>query len=119
MQASAWPQTGPVKMVSVTENPVLGSTEEWDFFNFTVDGHPIHLHLVRFEVVARCVPIGTVPVAGVGVLPWETGFKDTVIALPGQVTRIKATFDIAGLYVWHCHIVEHEDNEMMRPYVVQ
>jgi (2Fe-2S) ferredoxin len=43
------------------------------------------------------------------------GYKDTVIALPGQITRIKATFDKAGLYVWHCHIVEHEDNEMMRP----
>ncbi len=48
--------------------------------------------------------------------PWETGFKDTVIAYPGQVTRIKATFATPGQYVWHCHIVEHEDNEMMRPY---
>ena len=48
----------------------------------------------------------------------ETGYKDTVIAYPGEVTRLKATFDIAGLYVWHCHIVEHEDNEMMRPYCV-
>jgi spore coat protein A len=49
---------------------------------------------------------------------WEAGFKDTVVAYPGQVTRIKATFDIAGRYVWHCHIVDHEDNEMMRPYRV-
>ena len=48
--------------------------------------------------------------------PWETGFKDTVIAYPGQVTRVKATFANAGQYVWHCHIVEHEDNEMMRPF---
>jgi len=48
--------------------------------------------------------------------PGETGFKDTVIAYPGQVTRVKAKFDNAGQYVWHCHIVEHEDNEMMRPY---
>ena len=46
--------------------------------------------------------------------PWETGLKDTVIAYPGEVTRIKATFDKPGLYVWHCHILEHEDNEMMR-----
>ena len=46
----------------------------------------------------------------------ERGYKDTVIAYPGQVTRVRAIFDIAGLYVWHCHIVEHEDNEMMRPY---
>ena len=50
---------------------------------------------------------------------WETGFKDTVIAYPGEVTRIKASFDLAGRYVWHCHIVEHEDHEMMRPFVVQ
>ncbi len=110
-------QSGTVKMVNVTEAPVQNSTEEWDIYNFTVDGHPIHLHLVRFEVVARA-PFGTVPVAGVGVLPGEKGFKDTVIAYPGQITRIKARFDIPGLYVWHCHIVEHEDNEMMRPYVV-
>ena len=48
--------------------------------------------------------------------PWETGFKDTVIAYPGQVTRIRARFGTAGQFVWHCHIVEHEDNEMMRPY---
>ena len=47
---------------------------------------------------------------------WETGFKDTVIAYPGEVTRVRATFAQPGQFVWHCHIVEHEDNEMMRPY---
>ena len=47
---------------------------------------------------------------------WESGVKDTVIAYPGEVTRIKATFNNPGQFVWHCHIVEHEDNEMMRPY---
>jgi bilirubin oxidase len=49
---------------------------------------------------------------------WETGFKDTVIAYPGEITRIKGKFDLPGRYAWHCHIVEHEDNEMMRPYRV-
>ena len=48
--------------------------------------------------------------------PWETGVKDTVIAYPGQVTRVRAQFNNPGQFVWHCHIVEHEDNEMMRPY---
>jgi FtsP/CotA-like multicopper oxidase with cupredoxin domain len=48
--------------------------------------------------------------------PAETGFKDTVIAYPGQVTRVRARFNHPGQFVWHCHIVEHEDNEMMRPY---
>ena len=50
--------------------------------------------------------------------PDEAGLKDTVIAYPGQITRVKATFDIPGLFVWHCHIVDHEDNEMMRPFAV-
>ena len=47
---------------------------------------------------------------------WESGVKDTVIAYPGEVTRIRARFSNPGQFVWHCHIVEHEDNEMMRPY---
>jgi spore coat protein A, manganese oxidase len=49
---------------------------------------------------------------------WETGLKDTVIAYPGEVTRVRGRFDVEGLFVWHCHIVEHEDNEMMRPYAI-
>jgi hypothetical protein len=49
---------------------------------------------------------------------WETGYKDTVIAYPGEITRVKALYDLPGFYVWHCHIVEHEDNEMMRPFHV-
>ena len=48
----------------------------------------------------------------------ETGFKDTIVAYPGEVTRIKARFESPGRFVWHCHILEHEDNEMMRPIVV-
>lgn len=113
-------QSGAVLTVNVTETPVLGSTETWEMYNFTVDAHPIHLHLVRFQVVNREIfdPLFGIPGTITPPEPWETGYKDTVIAYPGQITRVKATFDIAGLYVWHCHIVEHEDNEMMRPYVV-
>jgi len=112
-------QDGSTREVMVTENPDLNAIEQWDIYNFTVDAHPIHLHLVRFEVVSRTAIPGVLPApVPVGVLPWEAGFKDTVIAYPGEITRVKARFDIAGLYVWHCHIVEHEDNEMMRPYVV-
>jgi FtsP/CotA-like multicopper oxidase with cupredoxin domain len=108
---------GAVLTANVTENPSLGDTEEWNIYNFTVDAHPIHLHLVRFEVVGRTLFGGTPSTKG-SVQPWETGYKDTVIAYPGEITTVKAKFDIPGLYVWHCHIVEHEDNEMMRPYVV-
>jgi FtsP/CotA-like multicopper oxidase with cupredoxin domain len=106
--------SGPVD-VWVTENPALDATEEWDIYNFTEDAHPIHLHLVRFEVVKRQDFAGD---EVRGPEPWESGFKDTVIAYPGEITTVKALFDIEGLYVWHCHIVEHEDNEMMRPYYV-
>ncbi|WP_020674768.1 multicopper oxidase domain-containing protein [Geopsychrobacter electrodiphilus] len=108
-------------MSPITENPQLGAEETWEIYNFTVDGHPIHLHLVRFQVEGRQLldpltmqPVGTMTPA----TPSEAGWKDTVLAYPGEVTRIRATFDKEGLYVWHCHIVEHEDNEMMRPYYV-
>jgi FtsP/CotA-like multicopper oxidase with cupredoxin domain len=99
---------------AITENPALGATEVWELHNFTEDAHPIHIHEVRFEVVNRELFGG----APYGPEPWETGFKDTVIAYPGEITRVKATFKVPGLFVWHCHIVEHEDNEMMRPYFI-
>jgi FtsP/CotA-like multicopper oxidase with cupredoxin domain len=107
-----------VNMIPVTENPTVGATETWEMFNFTADAHPIHLHLVRFEVLGREAIGGGPSIVGNDPQPWESGFKDTVISYPGEITRVKAKFDIEGLYVWHCHIVEHEDNEMMRPYVV-
>ncbi len=103
----------------ITENPAVGGVEEWAMYNVTEDAHPIHVHLVQFEVVGREAFGGGTSVAGSNdPLPWETGFKDTVIAYPGEITRVKARFDTPGFYVWHCHIVEHEDNEMMRPYHV-
>jgi spore coat protein A, manganese oxidase len=109
----------------VTENPAVGATEVWEFYNATGDAHPIHIHERTFAVLDRQnivvdeqdetvrVAEGSVPLSPEA---WESGFKDTVIAYPGQVTRVKATFDTPGQFVWHCHILEHEDNEMMRPY---
>jgi spore coat protein A len=97
----------------ITENPAVGATEVWEMHNFTEDAHPIHIHEILFEVVDR-QPFGG-PVRPPEL--WEAGArKDTVIAYPGEITRVKATFDRSGLFVWHCHIVEHEDHEMMRPY---
>jgi len=104
----------------VTETPALHSTEVWEIYNFTEDGHPIHIHQVQFQVLNR-QPFDTTapgaPTSGAARPPeaFETGFKDTLVALPGEITRVKSTFDIAGRYVWHCHIIDHEDNEMMRP----
>ncbi|MDD5642707.1 MAG: multicopper oxidase [Syntrophales bacterium] len=165
----------------MTELPQVGSTEEWEIINLTGDAHPIHLHLVQFQVMNRqtyddvtyttdyeaLFPLGAA-IDGYGPpgnynqlnadgaiggnpavssyltgvveppLPQERGWKDTVIAYPSQVTRIISRWapqDIAinGVrpgenkyvfnptygpgYVWHCHILDHEDNEMMRPYL--
>ena len=111
----------------VSENPAVATTEVWEFFNFTADAHPMHVHEVAFEVVNRESlvldeeseePVQPVQLTGDVRSPeaWESGFKDTVVAYPGEVTRIRAKFDTPGQFVWHCHIVEHEDNEMMRPY---
>jgi len=126
----------------ITENPMVGDTEIWRIINLTEDSHPIHLHLVMFQVIDRTPfnaedyaeaqedwidggkigdppdPLDFDPGDLIDPNSWEEGWKDTVIANPGEVTRIIATFDVEGLYVWHCHILEHEDNEMMRPYYV-
>ena len=121
-----------------TENPALGGTEIWEIYNATGDAHPVHLHLVKFEVLDRFEftadlveqPVqqhnGAVGegfrleniIVGAPVLPMaeyvENAPKDLVTALPGQMVRIKTTFDKPGRYVWHCHILSHEDHEMMR-----
>jgi FtsP/CotA-like multicopper oxidase with cupredoxin domain len=177
----------------LSEVPNEGETEIWEIVNLTIDGHPIHLHLVQFQLLSRqsfnknkyaktyaaAFPGGFDYTTGMTVapgifipafgpplnnntgnpralggnpditpflqgpvmppLPQENGWKDTVMMLPGQVTRIIVRFaptdqgtalapnlkgfpfDPAALgrgYVWHCHIVDHEDNEMMRPYEV-
>ena len=109
----------------VTENPQQGTTEIWELYNATGDAHPMHIHEVFFEVVNRQPIFVDEDERRVQLVPgsepvppelWEQGLKDTVIAYPGQVTRVRMTFKSSGQFVWHCHIVEHEDNEMMRPY---
>jgi spore coat protein A len=112
----------------ITETPVLNSTEIWTLINPTDDSHPIHLHLVRFQILDRrrfetstYMSKRELKFTGEPVPPdpSEAGWKDTVRAEPGMATRIIVHFEgYAGRYVWHCHILEHEDNEMMRPYQV-
>lgn len=98
----------------ITEDPALGATEVWEIHNLTKDGHPIHIHEVQFQVVDRQRE-GQTPRPPE---PWERGFKDTVVAYPNAITRVKVRFDQPGRYMWHCHMLEHEDNEMMRPFRV-
>lgn len=112
----------------VTEKPVLDSTEIWSLVNLTDDAHPIHLHLVRFQILDRRPfdlfaynATREIKYTGAAIAPDanEAGWKDTVRADAGTVTRIIIRFEgFTGRYVWHCHLLEHEDNEMMRPYEV-
>ncbi|MEN8802425.1 MAG: multicopper oxidase domain-containing protein, partial [Thiogranum sp.] len=106
----------------ITTNPALDATEAWEFQNFSADAHPVHIHLVKFNVNGRSAlgggpTVGGDPLNG-GINAWENGWKDTVISYPGESTTVTSNFDVPGLYVWHCHIVEHEDNEMMVPFCV-
>ncbi len=165
----------------MTELPRVGSTEVWEIINTTADAHPIHIHLVQFQLINRQMfnvtqyrqtydalfpggvfipgfgppnPYNTPNAAGAvggnpdvapnlqnGIqlpLPEEAGWKDTFKMFPGQVTRVVVRFTpqanpagttVAGTnyfpfdpttgpgYMVHCHILDHEDNEMMRPYI--
>ena len=111
----------------VTETTKLGSSEIWSLVNLTDDTHPIHLHHVRFQVMDRrsfdrdvyLLQNATLRFTGdvLGPNPNETGWKDVVQCPPNMVTRIHISFDgFAGRYLWHCHVQEHEANNMMRPY---
>jgi spore coat protein A len=143
----------------VTETPTVDTVEDWVIINDTVDMHPMHLHLVDFEVIEKgsiapgaYTPAdgdGEMPTVAIGglrpnaepgldpiadsapadsayrVQPQEMGQKDTVRVPPADdvtesqgYVRIRAKFDIIGTYMWHCHILAHEDHEMMRPFRV-
>ena len=112
----------------VSEFVKLDSIEIWSLINLTEDTHPIHLHMVRFQILDRqsfsiddYLSDETLRSTGPVLAPaaHEMGWKDVVQCPPGTVTRIIVPFNgYAGKYLWHCHILEHEANDMMRPYVV-
>ena len=123
----------------ITENPQVGDTEIWEYYNTTGDAHPIHMHLVDFRILSRQKFSGTITpktntdgstggvldeasirLLGAPKIPTaeEAGKKDTAKMFPGEVTRVIAKFKRPGEYVWHCHILSHEDHEMMRPWYV-
>ena len=114
-----------------------GTTEVWRIYNFTADTHPIHFHLVNVQVLSRqpFKLLGGIPTpsgAQRGPDPSELGWKETVKMHPGEITNILMKFDLPSVpftvppsprtggneYVWHCHILEHEEHDMMRPLVV-
>lgn len=130
----------------VTETPALGTSEVWEIYNFTPAAHPIHLHLTQFQVLGRSriafmdadgdgVPddvrgpggptVGgdpatddVVELAPLPLGPMDVGWQDTDWVGPGEAIKIVALFDTPGEYVWHCHMLSHEDNDMMRPFIV-
>jgi spore coat protein A len=98
----------------VSEILTLGQPEIWEISNSTGDDHPIHLHLEAFQILGRSGPTGEIPLA-----PHELGWEDTVAVFDGQSVRIMVKYEkFAGTFVWHCHLLEHEDHEMMRPFRV-
>ncbi len=114
---------------ATTEFPKLGSTEMWRFINTTDDTHPMHLHLVQFQILERrgfdfgtfVRQQGKVQLVGSSrpPAPNEAGWKDTAIVNPHEVLTILVRFEgYKGRYVYHCHMAEHEDNDMMRPFEV-
>lgn len=117
--------------LAITENPDYKTAETWKIYNTTPDAHPIHLHLVHFQVIStqkfnvKKSSFGTgenwsAPLLGKPQppAPENAGRKDTFIVYPGEVATVKAYFDKKGEYVWHCHILSHEDHDMMRPFYV-
>jgi spore coat protein A len=122
----------------ITETPTVGTSEVWEFWNTTVDSHPVHMHLVDFRVLNRQAFNGSVGAkvmsngwdgvvlqpgaaligAAVAAPATEQGAKDTVVCPSGQVTRIVVNFKRRGTYVYHCHILSHEEHDMMRFYKV-
>ncbi len=108
----------------ISENVVLNSTEIWTFLNRSHFTHPMHIHLVKFQILDRQavdvvnfveIPVGPlIPPA-----PWESGWKDVVQCPPNMLTRVIMKFEgFTGVYPYHCHILEHEDHEMMREFRV-
>jgi FtsP/CotA-like multicopper oxidase with cupredoxin domain len=109
-----------------------GSTEVWHVLNLTEDTHPFHVHLVQFQALSRDLynKEGFQPETGGTTTPVsfqahgtldanEEGWKDTVRVNPGELVSIAATFEgFTGRYMYHCHILEHEDHDMMRPFIV-
>ncbi len=127
-----------------TEDPQVGTVEVWQIANLTADTHPMHFHLVNVQLLSRqpftdylTNTSGVGSPTGLGIArgpePTELGWKDTVKMHPGEVTTIIMRFDLQPVpfvvppsprtggneYVWHCHILEHEEHDMMRPLVVR
>jgi len=134
------PTWGLPYISDATETPRAGAIEVWQIMNLTGDTHPIHFHLVNVQVIQRQAFQGdpsNFNLVGKPMPPAanEIGWKETVRMNPGEITTVIMQFNLPKLptadmanavsprtggheYVWHCHILEHEEHDMMRPLVV-
>ena len=119
--------------------PMLGRHEVWQLINLTGDTHPIHVHLDPFQILSRRPIRYEIPEGGIDDVDLsaavtlerdpddeldhriddnERGLKDTVRVNPHEMVEIAVRFNTySGRYMYHCHILEHEDRDMMRPFV--
>jgi spore coat protein A len=128
---------GRAYMDAATESVPAASTEVWQIANLSADTHPIHFHLVNVQLISRqafSTYKGTPNLLGAPLPPpaFERGWKETVRMNPGEVTTVIMQFNLPSVpftvpssprtggneYVWHCHILEHEEHDMMRPLIV-
>jgi len=107
----------------ISQTVRLGNTAAWEVWNIpgVGGGHAFHIHLIEFQITEREDLDANGHPTGVkhAPQPWETGEKDTLFAPPRQITRFRAPFDLRSRYIYHCHFIDHEDHEMMRPWRVQ
>jgi spore coat protein A len=123
----------PTSLEASDANPPIkikqGAVEKWEFYNTTDHTHPMHIHQVSFLIMSeQQFQFEKTSTGGIKITrligkpmappPNEAGWKDTVEVNPGQVVTIEAKFDLPGKYVYHCHILEHEDHDMMNYFVV-
>lgn len=121
MQQMVWTINGRVyEMMGVAEDEMVyrDETMAWEWVNNSPIPHPMHVHNVQFQVVGRTAP-GTSSYASVNQGLVDSGWKDTVLVWPGERVKIAMRFGPhTGMYMYHCHILEHEDMTMMRNYMI-
>ena len=100
----------PYDMYRVDERVKLGSIEIWEIKNTAHMAHPFHMHGVHFQVLDRTGKIN---------FPTDKGWKDTILVMPIETVRIIVKFTVEGMFVHHCHILEHEDHSMMANFLVE
>jgi len=117
-----WTINGRVyDMTAVADDEMVNLDEvmAWEWINNSPIPHPMHIHNVQFQVVKRTPPSSTTSYSTANQGFVDTGWKDTILVWPGEKVRVAMQFSpYTGMYMYHCHILEHEDMTMMRNYMI-